>query len=144
MSPYRAAVGMVCEIFSRKNLKLDTPWQNWIFLFFFNVQNSVCFFLIMSRCCQYNFSGIFKGRQIIPEPYRNSKCPIKPLLWWHKTLLDAIWTQAYSNLLKHLRWSLFVQKINGLKLLTGHAKTFHLRCLKGSWWICFCWKARQV
>ena len=44
MSPYKAAVGMVCEIFSWKNLKLDTSWQNWIFLLFFNVQNSLWFF----------------------------------------------------------------------------------------------------
>ena len=36
-----------------------------------------------------------------------------------------------KNLLKHLRWSLFVQIVNGLKLLTGHAKTLHLRCLRG-------------
>ena len=36
-----------------------------------------------------------------------------------------------QNLFKHLRWSAFAQTVNGLKLLTGHEKTLHLRCLKG-------------
>ena len=38
------------------------------------------------QCCQCNFSEIFKGRQIILEPIRNSKYLIRCLLWWHKTL----------------------------------------------------------
>ena len=55
----------------------------------------------MSLClCQCNFSGIFEGRQVIPKPYRNSKYHVRRLLWWHKTLLDAIWAQAYSEPLK--------------------------------------------
>ena len=36
-----------------------------------------------------------------------------------------------QNLFKHLRWSVFAQTVNVLKLLTGHTKTLHLRCLKG-------------
>ena len=52
---------------------------------------------ISKRCYQCNFSGILKGRQIIPEPYRNSKYPIRRLVCWHKTLLDEMWTQAYSE-----------------------------------------------
>ena len=48
-------------------------------------------------CCQCNFSEIFKGRQIVLEPFRNSKYLIRCLLWWHKTLPGAIWTQAYSG-----------------------------------------------
>ena len=44
-----------------------------------------------------------------------------------------------QNLFKHLRRSVFAQTVNGLKSLTEHAKTLHLRCLKG-FWICFCWK----
>ena len=34
------------------------------------------------------------------------------------------------NLLKHLRWSVFAQTVNGLKSLNGHAKTLHV--LRGS------------
>ena len=33
----------------------------------------------------------FKGRQIILETCRNSKCPIRCPLWCHKTLPCAIW-----------------------------------------------------
>ena len=49
------------------------------------------------RCCQCNFSGIFKGRQIIPRPCRNSKYPFRCLSWWCKTLQDVTWMQAYSK-----------------------------------------------
>ena len=42
-----------------------------------------------------NFFEIFKGRQIILDPFKNSKYPIWCLLWWHKTLPSAIWTQVY-------------------------------------------------
>ena len=76
--------------------------------------------------------------------YRNSKYPIRRLLWWHKTLLDAIWTQVHSEPLIAIKMESFLQTVNGLKSLTGHAKTLHLRWKKGFWWICFCWKARQV
>ena len=48
MSSYRAAVGMVCEILIQKNLNLDTPWQNWIFLLF-SISKIVSGFLIMSK-----------------------------------------------------------------------------------------------
>ena len=47
---------------------------------------SLCFSKI---CCQYSFSEIFKEKQVIPESCRNLKCPIKWLLWWHKTLPGA-------------------------------------------------------
>ena len=47
--------------------------------------------------CQCNFSEIFKRRQIILEPCRNSKYPIRCLLWWHTTFSGRIWTQAYSE-----------------------------------------------
>ena len=63
----------------------------------------------MKTYCQCNFSEIFKGRQIILEPCRNSKYPIRCLLWCHKTLPGAIWTQSYLEPLKHLRWSVFAQ-----------------------------------
>ena len=55
---------------------------------------SSCF---SKTCCQCNFSEIFKRRQIILEPCRNSKYPIRCLLWWHKTFSGRIWTQAYSE-----------------------------------------------
>ena len=42
-------------------------------------------------------SEIFKERQIILKPFRNSKYLISCLLWWHKTLPGAIWSQAYSE-----------------------------------------------
>ena len=95
------------------------------------------------RCCQCDFFGIFKGRKIIPEPYMNSKYPIRRLLWWYKTLLDAFWTQAYSEPIQASKMEYFCAKVNDLKSLTGHTKTLHLRSLKG-FWIWFCWKARQV
>ena len=95
------------------------------------------------RCCQCNFSKIFKGRQIILDPCRNLKYAIRCLLWWPKTLPGAIWTQAYSKPLHYLRWGVFAQTVNGLKLLNDYAKTLHLRCLKG-FWISLCWKTRQV
>ena len=46
-------------------------------------------------------------------------------------------------LFKHLRWSVLAQTVNGWKLLIGHAKTLHLRCLMG-FWLCFSWKTKQV
>ena len=48
-----------------------------------------------------------------------------------------------QNPFKHLRWSVFAQRVNTLKSLTGYAKKLYLRCLKG-FWICLCWKTRQV
>ena len=127
------------------NIGLVSEWKNGagtrlfeLQLFFFRV-HGYCIVLTKintMRCCQCNFSGIFKGRQIITEPNRNSKYPIR-------CLLDAIWNQTYENLFKHLRWSVFAQVVNSLKSLTGHAKTLHLRCLK-RFWMYFYWKARQV
>ena len=43
------------------------------------------------RCYQCSFSEIFKGRQVILEPCRNLKHPIRWLLWRHETLPGAIW-----------------------------------------------------
>ena len=41
---------------------------------------------------------------------------------------------------KHLRWSVFAQKVN---TLTRYTKKLHLRCLKG-FWIYLCCRARQM
>ena len=49
------------------------------------------------RCCQCNFSEIFKGRQSILKPCKNSKYFIRCLFGWHKKFAGAIWTQAYSQ-----------------------------------------------
>ena len=46
-------------------------------------------------------------------------------------MLDEIWTQAYSEPFKHLRWSVFEQAVNGFRSLTGQAKALHLKCLNG-------------
>ena len=40
---------------------------------------SVCLFCLFEEM-QCNFSGIFKGREIMPEPYWSSKYPIRSLL----------------------------------------------------------------
>ena len=61
--------------------------------------------LTFRRRCQCNFSEIFKGKQIILDPFRNSRYPTRYLLWWHKTLAGAIWTQASSELLKAVNWT---------------------------------------
>ena len=45
---------------------------------------------------------------------------------WMKSELRCI-----QKLLSHLRWSVFAQIVSGLKSLTGHTKTLHLRCFKG-------------
>ena len=58
------------------------------------------------RCCQNNFSGTLKGSQIILEPYRNLKYPIRCLLWWHETLA-AIRMQAYSEPLQTSKMECF-------------------------------------
>ena len=57
-------------------------------------------YLAFWRMLPMQFFKIFKGRQIILEPFMNSKYPIRCLLWWHKTLLAAIWTQVYSESLQ--------------------------------------------
>ena len=46
--------------------------------------------IFLKGCCQCNFPQIFKRRQIINKPCRNSRYPIRCLLWWHKTLPGAI------------------------------------------------------
>ena len=58
---------------------------------------SLPFLIFWRHIVNANFSEIFKGRQIILEPCRNSKYPIRCLLWCHKTLPGVIWTQAYSE-----------------------------------------------
>ena len=68
-------------------------WQ----VLFFRVWGYCILLTKMKTYCQCNFTEIFKGRQIILEPCRNSKYPIRCLLWCHKTLPGAIWTQAYSE-----------------------------------------------
>ena len=44
-----------------------------------------------SKRCQCNFSEIFKGKQIILEPCRNSQCSNRCLKWCHKILPGTIW-----------------------------------------------------
>ena len=62
---------------------------------------SLPFFVFSRHIFNAIFSEIFKGRQIILEPF------------------------------KHLRWCVFAQTVNTLKLLTGYSKKVHLRFLKG-------------
>ena len=82
---------------TRPNIGLVSEWKfgggtrlfEWQLLYF--RVRGYCIVLTkikIMRFCQCNFSGIFKGRKIIPEPYRNSKYPIR-------RFLDAIWNQAY-------------------------------------------------
>ena len=78
-------------------------------------------FLIFRRHCQYNFSDIFKGRQIIPEPCRNSKYPIR-YLWWHKTIPGAIWTQAYSEPLQVSKMECFCVNSQHLNVVNWISK----------------------
>ena len=56
--------------------------------------------------------------QIILELSRNSKYPIGCLLWWHKMLPGAIWTQTYSEPLQASKMECFADTVNGWKLLT--------------------------
>ena len=56
--------------------------------------------------CQSNFSEIFKGRQSILNSGRNSKYPMRYLLWWHKTP-SVIWTEAYSEPLQETKKECF-------------------------------------
>ena len=56
-----------------------------------NITIVLAFDSFSKKCCHYNFSDIFKGRQTIFEPCRNSKCPIRWLLQWRKTLPGTIW-----------------------------------------------------
>ena len=44
------------------------------------------------------FSEIFKGKQIILEPCKDSKYPMRCLLWWYKTLPGAIWVKNQAGL----------------------------------------------
>ena len=100
-------------------------------------------FLVIWRHLQCNFSEIFKRRHIILKPWRKWRYLISCLLWCRKTLLVQFEHRRIENHFKHLRWSVFAQTVNTLKLLTGYAKKLHLRCLKG-FWICLCCKTRQV
>ena len=63
-------------------------------------------------------------RQIILELFRNSKYPIRYLLWWHKILPGAIWTQTYSEPLQASKIECFADTVNGWKNKAG------VRCAK--------------
>ena len=70
--------------------------------------------------------------QIIPEPYTNSKYPIRRLLWWRKTLSDAIWVQVYSEPLQVSKMECFAQTDNGLNSFMCTQKHFILDVWKSS------------
>ena len=53
--------------------------------------------LVFWRHISMQFSWNIQKRQIILEPCRNSNYPIRCLLWCHKTLPGAIWTQGTQN-----------------------------------------------
>ena len=89
------------------------------------------------------FFGIFKGRQLSPSHIRIQNIPSNVCYDDTKHCKMKSECRRIQNLFKHLRWCIFAQTVNGLKSLTGHAKTLHLKCLKG-FWIFFYWKARQV
>ena len=80
------------------------------------------------RYCQCNFYEILKGRQIIVEPCRNSKYPIK---CYDDTKHYQVQSEhrRIQNPFKYLRWNVFAQTVNGLKSLTDYSKTIHLRTL---------------
>ena len=115
---------------SSKCVVIVSRWLRW--------RRLVSAFSTFSKtCCQCNFSEIFKGWQIILELCRKSKYTIRYLLWWHKTLTGAIWTQAYLELLQTSKMECFC--INSHHLIDNQIrKALHLRCLKG-FWICLCW-----
>ena len=112
---------MVCEIFSWKNLNLDTPWQNWIFLLFFNVQNSVWFFW----SCPYNAFGIGWKNERHNEISKYNAV-------WEKPNGECEWDRLWS--VKWMRWKwvtkwmswTLVHEINEIKWLgkyVTHYKT---------------------
>ena len=68
-------------------------WKGWV-----SVSSS-----FSKRCSQWNFSKIFKRREIIFEPGRNLRYLIRYLLWWWKTLPVTIWTLVYSEPLQTSR-----------------------------------------
>ena len=125
--------GRCCPSGCAGNASYCQRWRRWV-----SVSSS-----FSKGCFQFNFSEIIKGRQIFLEPCRNSKYSITCLLRWHKTLPDAISTQAYSEPLQTSKMECFAKTFNGLKSLTDHAKALHLRCLK-EFWICLCLKTSQV
>ena len=61
--------------------------------------------------------GIFQGFWLQISEHLFSKTPLKWLLL----------QRHIQDLVKHLRWSFFVNVINGLKLLTIFTKKLHLR-----------------
>ena len=95
------------------------------------------------RWCWSNFSEIFKGRQIVVEPCRNSKYSILSDVCYDDTKHYQVQSEhsRIHNLFKYLRWSIFAKTVNGLLSLTDYTKAFHFRCLK-DFWIRLCWKAR--
>ena len=64
------------------------------------------------------FICIFQGFWLQISEYLFSRTPLKWLLL----------QRCIQDLVKHLRWSFFVNIINGLKLLTNFTKKLHLRC----------------
>ena len=86
------------------------------------VDESLPFLAFQKRSCQCNFSQIFKGRQIILEPCRNLKYPIRCFLWWHKKLPGAIWTQTYSEPLQACKMECFCVNSEWLKVVNWLCK----------------------
>ena len=85
---------------------------------------SLCLFWLVEEIFSMQFFCNIQRKTNYPWAIREFKISHQTFLWWYKTLLDEIWTQAYSEPFKHLRWSVFKQTINGLMSLTG-------RCLNG-------------
>ena len=79
-------------------------------------------FQVFRRHCQCNFSKIFKGRYIILKPCRDSKYPIRYLLWWHKALPGAIWTEVYSEPLQTSKIECFCVNSQHLKVVNWICK----------------------
>ena len=72
--------------------------------------------------------------QIVLDLCRNSKYLIRYLLWWHKILLGAIWTQTYSEPLQASKIECFADTVNGWKtrLVQGvqnkSPRCFYVKC----------------
>ena len=60
-------------------------WKRWSLSLLVFQRDAVNIYIYI-----FFFSEIFKGRQIILDPCRNLKCPIRSLSWWHKTLPGVI------------------------------------------------------
>ena len=64
------------------------------------------------------FIVIFQGFWLLISEHLFSRTPLKWLLL----------RRHIQDLVKHLRWSIFVNIINGIKLLTIFTKKLHIRC----------------